>query len=1023
MSDQTISSSLYPQLFSNLSLNRALPPGPREYWQDLVSMKSSSPSTQDWKWSEDPFDAQQKRKASAAAALLAKQNNSSSSGGTSYSKPLSKAWEEAREVRMAPALRELVEETVKSGFELFPEAEKDLDAAQEEGKSSQSGSNAPKILGASIEHPIEHQQLELESELIQMGFRKGHARSASRWVSSARSKLAQGSSTSISSTNNYGLLQSLERLSDKDAALEYLGIYCPEEDLPISLRPTSSSDPFVTGSGSSSDNLAFRWSEDRLVKIGGFPRDAVQSVMKEVGNTLDLGEVENVVGSLEGLVIDLLLRKLIGNVTREESLKMIELAKKGLELEKSNPEEFEERNRKRSDERLLLESILGEDRIKNLSQNDHSPGREFDLDIIVSSDQEDLRLRVCIHQASIYPSVSEEGSATPLPTFYIVSNTLPAYLRLALSARLVRSLRNLDGEHEDWKDLLEAGEGGVILSMVEELENCWKEFIDDPPELAEVMKFLVLKKEVKPRSTPTKPTTPSFKPKPTSSSRSKPLSKDSSLDSQFLQNQKSLLENPGFVNKMKEQREGLPAFGAKKIILDLLDSNRVLIVSGDTGCGKTTQVPQFILDDYISKGNGSLCNIVVTQPRRVSAMGVAGRVAEERCESLNGKTGMGMVGYAIRGERKAGRHCRLLFTTTGVLLRRLATGDSDLSSISHVIVDEVHERSVDSDFLLLELREVLNRNSKIKIILMSATIQSGLFSNYFSGAPCTEIPGRTFPVTDHYLEDVIKGMDYQPRNAGFPSGSGDKKTNEKQAAALRCSLEAADLSEEKIRLVETISKSDRIDYDLVGAVAKQICEIAKTKEVEMGGSNGGGAILIFMPGVGEISQAIEAVKSTNRGSINVLALHANLSPSEQVKVFLPSRPGVRKIVVATNVAETSITIPEITYVIDAGRVKETRFEPESSLTRLVEVWASRAACRQRRGRAGRTREGQCYKLFTRFVEERFMAPQQTPEMKRVPLESLLLQVKAVREDEDVKEFLGKAISPPSIPSRREWIQV
>lgn len=306
-------------------------------------------------------------------------------------------------------------------------------------------------------------------------------------------------------------------------------------------------------------------------------------------------------------------------------------------------------------------------------------------------------------------------------------------------------------------------------------------------------------------------------------------------------------------------------------------------------------------------------------------------------------------------------------------MRRLATGDSDLSSISHVIVDEVHERSVDSDFLLLELREVLKRNSKIKIILMSATINSELFSKYFSDAPCIEIPGRTFPVADHYLEEIIADLDYQPRSSSYAYG--EKKANEKQAAALRSSLEALNLNEDKMKLVETISKSDRLDYDLVGAVVKFVCEKAKEEESKLEGSGGGG-VLCFMSGAGEISQAIEAIKSSVRGNINVLPLHANLPPSEQTKVFIPSRAGVRKIVVATNVAETSITIPEITYVIDCGKVKETRFEPESSLTRLVEVWASRAACRQRRGRAGRTRAGHCYKLFTRFTEERFMAPQQ-----------------------------------------------
>ncbi len=191
-------------------------------------------------------------------------------------------------------------------------------------------------------------------------------------------------------------------------------------------------------------------------------------------------------------------------------------------------------------------------------------------------------------------------------------------------------------------------------------------------------------------------------------------------------------------------RKSLPASSAADEILELIRTNRVVIIAGETGCGKTTQVPQFILDEAIEAGTGSECNIVVTQPRRVSAIGVASRVAVERGEELDGKkkpvAAGSLVGYAIRGERRASRECRLLFTTTGVLLRRLgAGGDKDLKGISHVVVDEVHERNVDSDFLLLELRELLKRNNKIKVVLMSATINQETFASYFGRAPCISI--------------------------------------------------------------------------------------------------------------------------------------------------------------------------------------------------------------------------------------------------------------------------------------------
>ncbi len=158
---------------------------------------------------------------------------------------------------------------------------------------------------------------------------------------------------------------------------------------------------------------------------------------------------------------------------------------------------------------------------------------------------------------------------------------------------------------------------------------------------------------------------------------------------------------------------------------------------------------------------------------------------------------------------------------------------------------------------------------------------------------------------------------------------------------------------------------------------------------------------------------MEAIRQAVRGGTDVLPLHANLSPAEQRKVFEPQKPGRRKIVVATNVAETSITIPEVSYVVDTGRVKEQRFDPATALSRLVECWASLAACKQRRGRAGRTREGSCFKLFSRHQASKFAA-QQAPEMHRVPLENLCLQIKAMRQDEDVRAFLSRAIDPPAL---------
>lgn len=230
------------------------------------------------------------------------------------------------------------------------------------------------------------------------------------------------------------------------------------------------------------------------------------------------------------------------------------------------------------------------------------------------------------------------------------------------------------------------------------------------------------------------------------------------------------------------------------------------------------------------------------------------------------------------------------------------------------------------------------------------------------------------------------------------------------------------------RTVQTLARyrnQDKIDYDLAGQVVKHIIVTEDVKGPKP-------AILIFMPGMPldmmlmprtkcvctgamEIKRCMEALQDhiPPGEEVQILPLHANLSPQEQTRVFKQVPPNVRKIVVATNVAETSITIDGIVYVIDAGRVKETQYDVSNNMMRLVETWASRASCKQRRGRAGRTRPGECYKLFTRDTEARKMSAQQLPELLRTPLEQLCLQVKAMGE-KDVKAFLRQAIDPPSI---------
>jgi HrpA-like RNA helicase len=436
--------------------------------------------------------------------------------------------------------------------------------------------------------------------------------------------------------------------------------------------------------------------------------------------------------------------------------------------------------------------------------------------------------------------------------------------------------------------------------------------------------------------------------------------------------------------RMMKVRQGLPAWRLREAIVDTVMECPVTIISGETGSGKSTQSVQFILDDLIQHRLGEAANIVCTQPRRISALGLADRVADERCSRVGEE-----VGYIIRGESKQKPGVtKITFVTTGVLLRRLQTsgGNADdvvasLVDVSHVVVDEVHERSLDTDFLLVLLREVLRTRKDLKVILMSATLDADVFASYFHNVGpvgMVEIEGRTHRVDDYYIDDVV-------RFTGFNGRRNDEFDEEEdQEKSMAASLKSIGM---------------RINYDLVAETVRYIDRQLGAKD---------GAILIFLPGAMEIDRTIQALRQDSR--FHALPLHASLLPAEQKRIFPPAPAGKRKVIAATNVAETSITIEDVVAVIDTGRVKETSFDPQNNMVKLGEVWASRAACKQRRGRAGRVRAGQCYKLYTRTAEAKMME-RPDPEIRRVPLEQLCLSVKAMGV-QDVPAFLAGAITPP-----------
>ncbi|KAF8421014.1 P-loop containing nucleoside triphosphate hydrolase protein [Tirmania nivea] len=454
------------------------------------------------------------------------------------------------------------------------------------------------------------------------------------------------------------------------------------------------------------------------------------------------------------------------------------------------------------------------------------------------------------------------------------------------------------------------------------------------------------------------------------------------------------------MKKVMRARQNLPAWKKREEIVSAITKSQVTIITGETGSGKSTQSVQFILDDLIERKLGDQCNIICTQPRRISALGLADRVAEERYANVGQE-----VGYVIRGDSKSKQGVtKITFVTTGVLLRKMQMaggrkeGAEDegvwggLEGVSHVVVDEVHERSLDTDFLLVLLKRALTVRKDLKVVLMSATVDADTFVDYFKKDGMTvdmvEIEGRTFPVQDFYLEDVVKKTDFELFNGPSkgPTESGlDNIVDPYVSATIR-------------------ALGDRINYALIAQTVRYIDAQLAKKE---------GGILIFLPGTMEIRRTLEAIQRLPLGNqrFHILPLHAALTPRDQQAVFPLAPQGKRKVVCATNVAETSITIPDIAAVIDTGRVKETSYAPDSDMVRLLETWASKAACKQRKGRAGRVRAGSCYKLYTKATEGQKMPDRPEPEMRRVPLQQTCLGVKAMGV-KDVRAFLASAVTPP-----------
>lgn len=425
---------------------------------------------------------------------------------------------------------------------------------------------------------------------------------------------------------------------------------------------------------------------------------------------------------------------------------------------------------------------------------------------------------------------------------------------------------------------------------------------------------------------------------------------------------------------MRKQRDTLPIASFREQIISTLDSSQIMVLSGETGCGKSTQLPSFILEDQLAKGKP--CKIFVTEPRRISAISLAQRVSQELGDSPGAMgTNASLVGYSIRLEAKTSASTRLAFVTNGIALRMLEGGSKGTAfdEITHIIVDEVHERSIESDFLLIVLKSLVEQRKDLKVVLMSATLDAEKISNFFGGVPCLSVPGRTFPVQVNYLEDAVEAAGWhidessvyaiRPRNAKSRAKQlewDDAEDTSDEEGGDPSRLAAAKYSARTVSTVNLLD-SRQIPYDLIVNLLEKIC-------FEPAFTAFSAATLVFMPGLAEIRRLNDMLQGHPVfGSVDfiVYPLHSTISSEGQSAVFDAPPKGVRKIVISTNIAETGVTIPDITCVIDSGKHREMRYDEKRQISRLVETYIARSNAKQRRGRAGRVQEGIAFHLFTR----------------------------------------------------------
>uniref|UniRef100_A0A182UEG6 ATP-dependent RNA helicase DHX36 n=1 Tax=Anopheles melas TaxID=34690 RepID=A0A182UEG6_9DIPT len=455
------------------------------------------------------------------------------------------------------------------------------------------------------------------------------------------------------------------------------------------------------------------------------------------------------------------------------------------------------------------------------------------------------------------------------------------------------------------------------------------------------------------------------------------------------------------MHPLSEFRRRLPAYQSRTTILDMIERNQVILIKGETGSGKTTQVPQYILEEASACGRGARCRILCTQPRRISAITLARRVAEERNERLGNS-----VGYQIRLEAERPRQAggSIMFCTTGIVLT-IMQSDPLLSEYTHLVLDEIHERDVITDLLLAIIRMVLPYRKDLRVILMSATLTAETFSQYFNNCPTVEIRGITYPVTEYYLEDILDELKFYTFEDKYGQKShfrGRGRQDDPFQAMIEpyCSEIRDRYPAPVLRALQNPGSESNQNELIVELLYYITC------------SKPDGAILVFLPSYMQITNVYKMINEhpyLSKARLLVSPLHSKLPTREQTAVFDRPPDGVRKIILSTNIAETSITIDDIVYVVNAGRHKLNRYENGVSVLR--DEWISVSNEIQRKGRAGRVREGICYHLYSRGRKRTFQENVE-PEIVRVALEEVILQIKILQLGE-ARAFMAHLLDKPS----------